>query len=88
NYLDEGHWHSGGTGIRGRVGAHHRTISTYFNGLISAGFQILAVDEPHLPQGDYETIEEQWFSKIPRLLVIEAQKAVFQTTLNLTPQWV
>ena len=28
-YLEEGHWQSGGTGVRGRVGAYHRTISTY-----------------------------------------------------------
>lgn len=73
-YTQEGYWNSGGTGIRGKVGAHHRTISTYFNELISGGFQIMTMDEPHLPKDDYEAIDEQWFSHIPRLLVIEAMK--------------
>ena len=74
-YTQEGYWNSGGTGIRGRVGAHHRMISTYFNGLMATGFQLKAVDEPHLPTQDQTTVEEQWFSQIPRLLMIESSKA-------------
>lgn len=45
-YSREGWWHQPGTRtIRGQVGANHRRLSTYLNGLIRAGLAIEEVDE-------------------------------------------
>ena len=73
-YLEEGHWTSGGEGVRGRVGAYHRTLATYLNALLASGFCLSEVREPALPPGAYETVEAQWFSKIPRGLVLKSRK--------------
>lgn len=73
-YLEEGFWSSGGEGVRGRVGAYHRTLSTYLNDLLASGFQLQAIVEPTLPKRQYETVEEQWFSKILKGLVIKSVK--------------
>jgi len=61
-YLDEQFWRSPNPqGVR-RVGNHHRTISSYANALISAGFAIESVAEPSaLPllaaqQPEYEAL--------------------------------
>jgi 2-polyprenyl-3-methyl-5-hydroxy-6-metoxy-1,4-benzoquinol methylase len=45
-YATEGHWNSGGDGVRGRMGQYHRTVSTYVNDLIAAGFAIERLEEP------------------------------------------
>ncbi len=74
NYLQEGYWQSGGTGIRGKIGAHHRMLSTYVNDLLAAGFQIVGMHEPTIPPGKYNTVAEQWLSRIPRGLIIQARK--------------
>lgn len=45
-YFEERFWRSSNPhGVR-RAGNHHRTLSTYLNGLIRAGFVLDAVDEP------------------------------------------
>ena len=50
SYFREGFWRSDWKGgIRGRVGAHHRTLSTYLNLLIQAGFGLSRLIEPHSP---------------------------------------
>jgi SAM-dependent methyltransferase len=49
-YFDEGRWTSADhnpDGARIRVGSSHRTISTYLNALIDAGFAIERLVEPH-----------------------------------------
>jgi SAM-dependent methyltransferase len=46
SYFDEGLWFTDGSGVRGTVGANHRTLSTYFNTLIEAGFAVERVEEP------------------------------------------
>jgi SAM-dependent methyltransferase len=46
SYFDEGLWFTDGSGVRGTVGANHRTLSTYFNTLIDAGFAVERVEEP------------------------------------------
>lgn len=74
-YLEEGYWSSGGNGVRGKVGAHHRTLSTYLNDLICSGFELKAIHEPALAKKNYSAMEDQWFSKIPKGLVIRASKA-------------
>lgn len=62
-YTQEGQWYSENKhGIRGQVGAHHRTISTYLNGLIRADF---VLDELSEPTNDNE---------IPAVLVVSAHK--------------
>src|SRR5205814_1011030 len=37
SYFAEGPWRAETGGVRGRVGAHHRTLSTYVNTLVAAG---------------------------------------------------
>ena len=46
SYFDEGLWFTDGTGVRGTVGANHRTLSTYFTTLLETGFTLERVDEP------------------------------------------
>jgi 2-polyprenyl-3-methyl-5-hydroxy-6-metoxy-1,4-benzoquinol methylase len=46
SYFDERWWNTGGAGVRGRVGSNHRTLSTYLNASIAAGFALEAVEEP------------------------------------------
>lgn len=47
SYLGEGFWRSANpNGIRGRAGNHHRTIATYLNAVIRAGYRLDEIDEP------------------------------------------
>jgi SAM-dependent methyltransferase len=73
-YAAEGYWNSGGTGMRGKFGAYHRTLSTYVNGLLDAGFELMRIEEPRLPPGDYENASHQLNSRVGQLLVIAAEK--------------
>ena len=50
-YFAEGWWNTGGPGVRGRVGANHRTLATYLNVLVAHGFALEAVDEPRWSPG-------------------------------------
>ena len=46
-YFAEGYWRSNTrTGPPGKVGAYHRTLSTYVNSLSDAGLQLMHVSEP------------------------------------------
>lgn len=45
-YAWEGWWTTGADGVRGRVGATHRTLSTYLNAVIDAGFTFERFAEP------------------------------------------
>jgi SAM-dependent methyltransferase len=73
-YTSEGYWHSGGTGMRGTFGAHHRMLSTYLNGVLDAGFALRRFIEPHLPSGDYTEISHQINSRVPQVLVVSSVK--------------
>lgn len=77
SYLNEGHWQSDGDGVRGRVGAYHRTLSTYINDLLNVRFELLGIQEPFLALGAGENtkMQDQWFSKIPRGLIVESRKS-------------
>jgi hypothetical protein len=45
-YFEERFWRSSNpNGVR-RAGNHHRTLSTYLNALVAAGFHLDAVEEP------------------------------------------
>lgn len=47
NYFAEGHWRRDNpTGIRGKLGAYHRTIGTYVEELVRSGFTLERLIEP------------------------------------------
>lgn len=81
HYNQEGFWQSGGEGIRGKVGAYHRKLSTYLNWLIQTGFTITEVAEPMLPKSiSANSFAAQWNQKIPRSLVVSSTKTGTPTT--------
>jgi SAM-dependent methyltransferase len=45
-YYVEGWWLAQNPGLRGKVGANHRTLSTYLNSLVAHGFVLERVAEP------------------------------------------
>jgi len=45
-------WRAGNSGFRGKVGANHRMLSTYFNVLVDEGLAIESIAEPR-PIGDW-----------------------------------
>ena len=73
-YFDEGLWHSGGDGVRGHVGAHHRKLSTYVNSLLNNSFQLVRLEEPQLSAGESNSLEAEQNRHIPRLLFFEAAR--------------
>lgn len=54
-YFDERWWTTGGDGVCGRVGAHHRTLTTYLNALTIAGLAIETAAEPGPPAAEVPT---------------------------------
>ena len=47
DYFQDGFWLADNPkGVRGKVGSHHRTLSTYLNGLVEAGLTIEKLAEP------------------------------------------
>lgn len=74
-YATEGFWRSTNpSGIRGRVGAHHRMLSTYVNALVAAGFAITRLSEPTLPRERYAGPHAQGQVEIPSVLVVAAHR--------------
>ena len=64
-YTSEGFWQSGGTGVRGHMGAYHRKLSTLLNDLLAAGFLLEKLDEP--------VVEGRGlFSQVPQALLVAA----------------
>jgi SAM-dependent methyltransferase len=51
-YFAEGWWLAGNSGFRGKVGASHRTVSTYLNQLVEHGLLVERVAEPQ-PAGEW-----------------------------------
>jgi SAM-dependent methyltransferase len=45
-YSHEGWWVTDGVGVRSRVGANHRMVSTYINAFVSRGLRLLEMWEP------------------------------------------
>jgi SAM-dependent methyltransferase len=68
-YASEGLWNSGGDGMRGRMGAYHRMLSSYVNDLIASGFALERLDEP---LGGPDAPTAGLFSEIPTYLVVAA----------------
>lgn len=73
-YGAEGKWYSGSTGMRGTLGSIHRTLSTYLNSLIGAGFTITELDEPMLEPREGNTFDEQLRTIAPRVLIVKAAR--------------
>lgn len=66
HYTSEGFWQSGGTGVRGHMGAYHRKLSTLLNDLLAAGFLLEKLDEP--------VVEGRGLlSQVPQALLISAR---------------
>jgi len=75
-YATEGAWRSSNpAGIRGRVGAHHRTLSGYLNALVVAGFALTHLSEPTLPPDRYPSPHTRGRVEIPSVLVIDARRS-------------
>ena len=57
SYYAEGFWRSDNPhGVRGKVGAHHRTLSTYLNALTEAGMTVQHTSEPRRPGRDMPAV--------------------------------
>ena len=66
NYASEGHWQSGASGLRGHVGSYHRTVSTYVNDLMAAGFELVRMEEPVM---DVPGL----YGRVPRVMFLAAR---------------
>ena len=65
-YVSEGFWQSEGTGVRGHMGAYHRTLSTLLNDLLATGFLLARLDEPVMEGRGL-------FSQVPQTLLVAAR---------------
>jgi SAM-dependent methyltransferase len=68
-YYWEGWWTTQGSGCRGRVGANHRTLSTYLAAPLANGLRIERVLEPVPPADAAEAM-----AKLPSYLLISCRK--------------
>jgi SAM-dependent methyltransferase len=72
-YTEEGFWRSDNpAGIRGKVGSYHRTLATYLNMLLAAGFTLTRMAEPAPPPGAYADPYTQAQVQVPAVLVVAA----------------
>jgi len=60
-YAAEGWWTTHGDGVRGRVGANHRMLSTYLNATLRAGFELEEFSEPT--------------GQVPRFFIVRCRRA-------------
>ena len=65
-YTSEGHFMSGGDGVRGHMGSYHRMLSTYVNDLQDNGFRLERMEEP---VWDVPSV----LSRVPIVMVISAR---------------
>lgn len=74
-YFAERGWRSDNlAGVRGQVGAHHRTLSTYVNALHDAGLALERLREPRATGRIAERV--RGYAEIPAVLVAACRKAV------------
>jgi 2-polyprenyl-3-methyl-5-hydroxy-6-metoxy-1,4-benzoquinol methylase len=72
-YFTEGHWRSDTrTGPPGKVGAYHRTLSTYVNALTDAGLVLERMREPQATAGLAE--RSPGWAEVPAVLVVSCRK--------------
>ena len=67
-YASEGHFNSGGDGVRGHMGSYHRMLSSYVNDLIAAGFVLERLEEPVDGPANGAL-----FAEVPMVLVVAAR---------------
>ena len=73
-YFDEGLWRSSNPqGIRGRAGNYHRSIATYLNALIHAGFVIEEIAEPEATP--LLEVQQPVYAQVPIFLGVRATKS-------------
>jgi ubiquinone/menaquinone biosynthesis C-methylase UbiE len=74
DYFAEGFWlPANAPGVRGRVGAHHRMLSTYLNGVMQVGLRIEQLTEPRA-SGDAIHMRHAAYLKLPPVLVVRCLK--------------
>ena len=72
-YCTEGVWRSDNAGgVRGKVGAHHRTLSTYLNALVDCRFSLGRVVEPRATGRVAERVPG--YAAIPPAMLVRCQK--------------
>jgi hypothetical protein len=80
-YFDEGFWRSDArTGPPGKVGAYHRTLSTYVNALTDAGLTLERVCEPRATSTFAE--RRPVWAQVPAVLVVRCTKRAPGGTKN------
>jgi ubiquinone/menaquinone biosynthesis C-methylase UbiE len=70
-YFQERFWRSTAGGIRTRVGAYHRMLSTYLNTLAAAGFALERMVEP-IATGKYAE-QQPGYQEVPSIVMIRAR---------------
>lgn len=71
-YFEEGYWRSDArTGPPGKVGAWHRTLSTYINALSDAGLTVERMSEPQLG-GSHAECRPIW-TEVPAVLIVKCR---------------
>lgn len=74
-YFVEGRWFSTNPdGVRGKVGAYHRTLATYLNTLVTAGLTLDRLAEPR-PDGPAADRLPPGYTVVPAMLVARFHRA-------------
>lgn len=73
DYFAEGFWRpEGAPGVRGRVGAHHRTLGSYLNALVDAGLTLEQTAEP--PATEALIAKAPGYRSLPAALLLRCRK--------------
>ncbi len=73
NYFEEGHWRKETPeGVRGKVGSHHRTLSSYMNALPRAGLSVERRAEPRAVGKVADSLPG--YKEVPGVLVVRCEK--------------
>jgi SAM-dependent methyltransferase len=77
DYATEGFWIPGDerAALRRRVGANHRTLSTYVNGLSRNGLHVTAMSEPPAPAAWKDDPDRRGAARMPVFLVAVTRRA-------------
>ncbi|CAN5265883.1 hypothetical protein BH23CHL1_BH23CHL1_08330 [soil metagenome] len=71
-YFSEGYWQSDNPhGVRGRIGEHHRALSTYVNTFAGAGFVLQRMHEPQAV--GHRAEQASGNREIPSILIMRFQ---------------
>jgi ubiquinone/menaquinone biosynthesis C-methylase UbiE len=79
-YFEEGYWRSDARpGPPGKVGAYHRTLSTYVNALTDAGLQLVRLSEPReastvADSPSMSGMKRPVWAEVPAILVAACRK--------------